>query len=571
MQEGVGVNAGTLFSGIGAPECSAPGIDWRWCAEIDPFASAVHAARFPDILNLGDVMEINADAIEPVDLVVFGSPCQSFSVAGKRLGLEDPRGNLALVALYLVERLRPRWFVFENVPGLLSSDGGRDFGAFLGTVEQCGYGWAYRTLDAQFAGVPQRRRRVFVVGCLGDWRAAAAVLFEPESLRGDTPPRREAGQRIARPVAGCLEGGSGYRNDADAADNLIAFSAKDHGGDAGETAPTLRAGTHHKSHANAGVMPAVAYGLDCENLGDGGNVGWHPAERPSITLNTNGNIGVAYGLPSDAPRSGVAKTPSADAEGRVRLRDPGFNVMVDAIPIIDGGAAHIVAHSLRADGFDASEDGIGRGTPLTLAIRGRGDSHDLEYRQDGTANAVLTPNGGRAGIGVGAVAVENNHGRMDDRALARAANLPAGSMRQVWSAEGGSPPQERRLERSATGEFGAPLPQLSHQGAPSSDAMRNLRQPAKGTRPLQQASSPHETVGRPQDGEGQPEYARLSVRRLTPRECERLQGFPDDFTAISYRGKPAADGPRYRALGNSMAVPVIGWVLGRIHQFEGGV
>ena len=189
------------FRGIGAPECAAPGFDWRWCAEIDPFASAVHAARFPGVVNLGDVEKIDAGTVEPVDLIVFGTPCQSFSVAGKRLGLDDPRGNLALVGLRLIGRIRPRWVVWENVPGVLSSDGGRDFGAFLGLLGELGYGFAYRVLDAQHFGVPQRRRRVFVVGCLGDWRGPAAVLFEPESLRGDPAPRREAGERIAPTIA----------------------------------------------------------------------------------------------------------------------------------------------------------------------------------------------------------------------------------------------------------------------------------------------------------------------------------------------------------------------------------
>jgi DNA (cytosine-5)-methyltransferase 1 len=186
----------TLFSGIGAPEYAAPQIDWRWCAEIDPFASAVHKARFPGVPNLGDVNAIDPETVEPVDLVVFGSPCQDFSVAGKRKGMDGERGNLSLVALALVAELRPRWLVFENVPGLLSNWSGEapgdlaegeereadqysDFAAFLGAVRDCGYLGCWRVYDAQFAGVPQRRRRVFVIGCLGDWRRAAAVLFEP--------------------------------------------------------------------------------------------------------------------------------------------------------------------------------------------------------------------------------------------------------------------------------------------------------------------------------------------------------------------------------------------------------
>lgn len=241
------MKGGTLFSGIAAPEVACPEIDWRWQAEIDPFACAVLRHRFPHIPNLGDVTRIDPDAVEPVDLVVFGSPCQSFSVAGKRLGLDDPRGNLALVALSLVQRIRPRWLAFENVPGLFSSFSGseleerqvregdvgesadgredRDFAAFLSRLRECGYLGAWRVFDAQFTGVPQRRRRIFFVGYSGDWRPPTAVLFERESLRGDHPASAEARERIARPIASCSPGGSGWRADADTADNLIPQTA----------------------------------------------------------------------------------------------------------------------------------------------------------------------------------------------------------------------------------------------------------------------------------------------------------------------------------------------------------
>jgi DNA (cytosine-5)-methyltransferase 1 len=188
---------GTLFSGIGAPELAAPEIDWRWCAEIDSFSCAVLAERFPKTRNLGDVTRIDPDAIEPVNIVVFGSPCQSFSVAGNRLGCADARGQLAAVGFSLVGRLRPRWVVFENVPGLLSSNGGRDFGALLGTLAKLGYGFAYRILDAQHTGVPQQRRRVFVVGYLGGWRPAAAVLFERDGVCSDHRARAPTGPETA--------------------------------------------------------------------------------------------------------------------------------------------------------------------------------------------------------------------------------------------------------------------------------------------------------------------------------------------------------------------------------------
>jgi DNA (cytosine-5)-methyltransferase 1 len=163
-------------------------------SEIDRFPSAVLAHHYPQVPNHGDFTSIGAPAI---DLLVGGTPCQSFSVAGLRGGLADGRGNLALEFMRLAARCAPRWIVWENVPGVLSSNGGRDFGAILGALVELGYGFAYRVLDAQFFGVPQRRRRVFIVGHLGDWRRAAAVLFERESLRGNPPASGEARKEVA--------------------------------------------------------------------------------------------------------------------------------------------------------------------------------------------------------------------------------------------------------------------------------------------------------------------------------------------------------------------------------------
>ncbi len=196
---GAVVRFGSVCSGIEAASVAWNPLGWEaaFFSEIEPFPSAVLAHHYPTVPNYGDM---NAFASWPearLDLLVGGTPCQSFSVAGLRGGMADPRGNLALVYLALADRYRPRWIVWENVPGVLSSSGGRDFGAFLGGLGELGYGWAYRVLDAQFFGVPQRRRRVFVVGHLGDWRRAAAVLFEPASLRRDSPPSREAREGIA--------------------------------------------------------------------------------------------------------------------------------------------------------------------------------------------------------------------------------------------------------------------------------------------------------------------------------------------------------------------------------------
>ena len=180
----------SVCSGIEAASVAWHPLGWTpfAFAEIDNFPAAVLAHHYGSNLpteewshnappNLGDIRNFKDWPDATVDVLVGGTPCQSFSVAGLRGGLADPRGNLCLTFLAIADKYRPAWVVWENVPGVLSSGGGRDFGAFLGGLGQLGYGWAYRVLDAQYVrvdgfarAVPQRRRRVFVVGCLGDWR-----------------------------------------------------------------------------------------------------------------------------------------------------------------------------------------------------------------------------------------------------------------------------------------------------------------------------------------------------------------------------------------------------------------
>ena len=177
----------SVCSGVEAATVAWHEMGWSPVAfsEIEPFPSAVLAHHYPSVPNLGDMTKYKEwNLNESVELVVGGTPCQSFSVAGLRKGLEDPRGNLMLTYIGILDKFKPKWCVWENVPGVLSSNGGRDFGAFLGALAELGYGFAYRVLDAQYFGVPQRRRRVFVVACLGDWRAAAEVLSLGEGLRG---------------------------------------------------------------------------------------------------------------------------------------------------------------------------------------------------------------------------------------------------------------------------------------------------------------------------------------------------------------------------------------------------
>ena len=199
---------GSVCSGIEAASVAWGPLGWSaaWFSEIEPFPCAVLAHRYPDVPNLGDMTKIHENETfkkEEIDVLVGGTPCQSFSSAGLRRGLDDPRGRLALTFGEIAKEKRPRWVVWENVPNVLSSGGGRDFGSFLGSLVKCGYSLAYRVLDAQHYGVAQRRRRVFVVGHLdgaGDGHLAERVLFDAGAGAWNAPPRRKRGSEYDFPA-----------------------------------------------------------------------------------------------------------------------------------------------------------------------------------------------------------------------------------------------------------------------------------------------------------------------------------------------------------------------------------
>ena len=341
-------------------------------SEIEKFPSQVLDHHYPNVPKLGDMTRYKEWDIGTIDLLVGGTPCQSFSVAGLRKGMADPRGNLALVYCGILDHFRPKWFVWENVPGVLSSNGGRDFGSFLGALAELGYGVAYRVLDAQWFGVAQRRRRVFVVGYLGDWRRAAAVLFESQSLRRDLAPSREAGQKVAPTVV--------------------------------QGPPYSRTGNER---VECDAIVAMAHGqANAEIRTDGA--------CPTLTC--------------------VHEAPIALAENTIG-RQP-----------MNGGNAVEPMHDVA---------------PCLTKT----DRHGVAQVVHGTQDPCVS-----------------------DIAFAQGRN------------NGGE---------------------------------NVLVQP-------------------------------MAVRRLTPVECERLQGFPDGYTDIQPNGKPTPDGPRYKALGNSMAVPVMKWIGERI-------
>lgn len=190
---------GSVCSGIEAATVAWEPLGWKpaFYSEIDKNARKVLTHHYPEVPLHGDFTTIQRGDYEDVDLLCGGTPCQSYSVAGRRLGLDDPRGELSLEFVALAKRLSARWVVWENVPGVLSTNGGRDFGTFVGALAECGYGWAYRILDAQFFGVPQRRRRVVLVGHSGGRSdRAASVLFDQHCLPRDSEKRRQPGSEV---------------------------------------------------------------------------------------------------------------------------------------------------------------------------------------------------------------------------------------------------------------------------------------------------------------------------------------------------------------------------------------
>ena len=381
----------SVCSGIEAASCA-----WDWEAvafsEIEKFPSQVLSHHYPETPNWGDMTKFKEWPDANVDVLVGGTPCQSFSVAGLRKGLDDPRGNLMLTYLAIAAKYRPKWVVWENVPGVLSSNGGLDFASFLRGLGECGYGFAYRVLDAQYFGVPQRRRRVFVVGCLGDWRSAAAVLFEQHSLQGHPAPSREKRKSAASTIG---KGAASSRWPADISSTL-------------DTTFGTKQGLEDQ-HVNAGCPMFV------------------PAEMTTVQT--------------------------------LRTKRPG-----------EGGM-----------------------------------SHDHEHLVPTLSPALNTCSGA-------------NH----------APDTKAYIVQPTYALQGAGQTSKSANGSGINEEVSFTLSTVDVHGVAQS----------------------------------------MAVRRLTPVECERLQGFPDGYTDIKPKGKPTPDGPRYKALGNSMAVPVMRWIGQRIEAVD---
>lgn len=469
---------GSVCSGVEAASLAWEPLGWRaaFLSETDPFPRSVLQHHYPLVPLHGDFTTIQADDYEPIDLLVGGTPCQDFSISGLRAGMAGERGNLTLEYLRLADRLRARWLAWENVPGVLSSNGGRDFGAFLGGLAELGYGWAYRILDAQHFGVPQRRARVILVAYLGDWRPPAAVLFERHSLRWDSPPSRGAPENAAGTLAGGARVDSGYSTD-DVPLTAGALDANDGGMD--------------ENDAEQGrLIPAV-----------------------SSTLGSNGK----------AATTGTLQDARADL-----LLAFGGNRQSGPLEV----ATTVLAHSSPARRGDFESE-----TFITF---------------DATQITSVT-----------------NRSRPE-------AGDPSPTL-----ARGARPPHIASTVRARDGARG-----VDSDATDTILAFNSREDPCvygdqSGT--LGSSSPQAQTINH-----------QTGVRRLTPLECERLQGMPDNWTRVvarRYKSQPrskhaqrfpdlyeatpdgswvryAADGPRYKAIGNSMAVPVMAWVGRRIDAVE---
>ena len=413
---------GSVCSGVEAATMAWHPLGWKaqWFSEIEPFPSAVLQHHYPEVPNLGDMTLIHSNPIfneTTIDVLVGGTPCQSFSVAGLRKGMEDPRGNLALEFCRIANKAKPQWIVWENVPGVLSSNGGKDFASLLGALGELGYGFAYRILDAQHFGVPQRRRRIFVVGYLGDWRPAAAGLFESESLCRHIAESRGKREKITRSIEG---GPATYRKSS-------------------------RATT--KDGLETWVEDDVSNTLNCFDVGD---------VRSTVSV-----------VEPDSWWDGGQTAASLTT----RCHD-------QYMP--DKGHFSAVIQKEETKWLPPN-DSETMGSLLARDYKGMGNQDLIDGR-----GLVVSEKG---------IAVDMYNMSVNDRT-------------------------SQTISSSAS--------DINHTGG----TIQNSR-----------------------------------VRRLTPVECERLQGFPDNFTNIPYRKKPESpDGPRYKAMGNSMAVPVMAWIGGRIQE-----
>lgn len=531
----------SLFSGIEAATMAWHGLGWKAVAysEIESFPCAVLAHHYPDVPNLGDVTQITEEQIKalgPIDLVVFGSPCQDLSVAGARKGFKDEEGNdtrsgLFTTAIRIIRWARQhngcRFALWENVPGAFSSNKGGDFAQVVGLMAGLGdvaipkNGWGtegaavgdngmleWSVLDAQWFGLAQRRKRVFAIVDFGDWSSRPPILLERHSLRGNTPPSRKTGQTITYDVAPCLtSSGRGVERAGDTRgqDSVVACLGGNNTSGQIEVSPALNA------HGGSGRFD---FESECFAIQAG-------------ALRTNPNSGPdGIGIKADCAYT---------LEARSEVQAVAFN--------IPGPEVSGCLNSSMGNGKNGQD--IGLLVPVAYHSTGAG------YWKKGVGTLRARP--------------QDSH-----------ENLIAFSCKDSGADAGAISPTLRSMNsvnsnQNSGGQVAIAFPERlsSTQCVKAEDVSPSLgaiNPMAVSFRACGQDGFTSDVIAPPilsSDGGGSgvptTQYG-MVVRRLTPKECERLQGFPDEFTLIPVRGKPAADRPKYKALGNSMAVSVMSYI-----------
>lgn len=518
----------SIFSGIEAATVAWQPLGWKPIAfsEIDPFPSTVLQHHYPDIPNLGDITKIDwSPYVGAADIVVGGSPCQSFSVAGKREGLAGASG-LMFEYIRAVRELRPRWFVWENVPGAFTSERGEAYRQLLSEMDALGYGLAWRVLDAQFFGVAQRRERVFLVGSLGTMRCAE-VLFERESLSWNHQSSRQKRQALteeAQERVGEADHDSGCLNPGETQSRRVY--------PASGVYPTL------STRENSGQSQESVFLCQTAQTGSNGKLVKQDDVMNTLDRTNSTAVAALDFNPTDArlryAHDDVSQTLTARA-GTGGNQVPLVQVQPLAFLYNQGAKARSlgiseISPTLKTDhnpvvAFASNQRDEVRELEVAGALAAQPGIKQQTYicRADGQTNAMEGEN---------LAPTLTSHAKKD-------------------------PPLIYPVDES---EEMKPVTLQIRGGKPGG---------GKGALIQHDMSATLSTHNTQTLITGDHEKRDLTVRRLTPRECERLQGFPDDYTDIPYRNKEhAPDGPRYKALGNSMAVPVMRWIGERIHMVE---
>ena len=574
------MNYMSVCSGVEAASLAWTGLGWKPVAfsEIEPFPCAVLAERFPGVPNLGDMTKIEVTDEEihgagfnvcrrDVDILVGGTPCQSFSVAGRREGLKGASG-LAFHFVRLLREIQPKWVVWENVPGALSSrtDGQLDFNFLVGAFAECGYGLAWRILDAQYVrsksfpfAIPQRRRRLFVVGCLGDGESAGKVLFDGESLSGDTPPRRIkmhgtsgcAERSLGMSIRTAHTKANGCGIGVGAAHTLGASDVDAVWWDGSDKADTLTCPGDSQRMPDKGRLQCVVDMRQIEAETEG-NVSPMLAATDykggkAVVETLNQNL-IAYDNHSQDSR--VKETGDVSPTLTSRLGTGGGKTQ-----LVQEVGQTVFSKTGRPKEAGGCPNFKETGVANTLNLWDLGESRANELVVGDTP--VISLEGDKIGSSDDVMYTQTAKGV---HGVAYGINCQA-SLMHPFSEEVSQVISVAHQSGVVRDEC---VPIDMGNATRDADKRDDMNRQGAG---IGQDGSPAPTVTANPQGVGW----RMTVRRLLPVETERLMGFPDNWTRIPWRGKPAEqcpDGPRYKACGNSMCVNVMEWIGERIGKVE---